>query len=232
MLNSTEMEEISNNIEMDCQKINEDYNLGKVEQYSSIESLRARNALIAAATTRIPRRSKELLSMTVREAEAAKKTDIENKEFYLIYVLQHKTNSTGDPATIVYNESEYKALCIYINCIRSKYTEDNNPDSPVFLSLSSGKSLSFSSTTNILNKYRSDSGKALSTRVARISRTTEQRKTDPSRNDISDFAKSLSHNVSTAERYYVSEDLEQAVINSVRRQIIVSVAIVNKTLYK
>ena len=96
VMNSTEMDEISNNIEKDCQKINENYNLGKVEKYTSTESRKARNTLIAAATTRMPRRTKELLS-----SERSKNSK-ENRQFYLVCVLHHKTNSTGDPAIIVY----------------------------------------------------------------------------------------------------------------------------------
>ena len=226
IITSKEMEDLSDSIERDCRKIKEDYNNGLIKQYTQSDCRKARNALIAAATTRIPRRSKELLTMTMREAKAAKKTLIENMQFYLVYVLEHKTNTTGEPAIIVYSNLEYESLSIYINCIRSRFTNDTNLDSPVFLSFQSqGKTLSFSSATHILNSYRSDSGKSLSTRVARVSRTTEQRASNPTKEDISEFARSLSHSTDPSERYYVSEDLEQAVINFVRRQIVVSISL-------
>lgn len=223
ILNSGEIQEIGDRIAVDIDKILKDADNDQIKNYTLKESLKARNALIAAATFRLPRRSKEIMKLTIKEAKMAKSTIIENEEFFIVYVLQHKTNASGDPAPLVLNKIEYDALNIYMKSIRSKFTRDESENSPVFANIesrSAAKEISFSNATKILNSYQSSSGKALSTRVARISRTTEQRKTCPSQKDIERYATSLSHSVETSNRYYVSTDLEEAVIETVKRQLL------------
>ena len=160
--------------------------------------------------------------MTLKEAKNAKKTIVENVQFYLIYVLEHKTNEGGDPAPVAYSNEEYEELLIYIQKIRSKFTDNSDPNSNVFAKCdqsSSNSSLSFSNATHILNTYKTNTGKCLSTRIARISRTTEQRNSNPTASDIDNYSRSLSHTTETSERYYVAQDLEHSVIATLRRQV-------------
>ena len=219
-MNHDEFAEVSSKIKEDCEVILSDNDSGKINSYSMTDCRKARNALIAAATTRLPRRSLELMSMSLKEALNATKKNIENEDFYIIYVLHHKTSFTGEPAAIAYSHNEYKALKIYIDKIRYRFTTDDSPQSTVFAkSSASNSTLSFSNANQMLRKYKTSSGKVLSTRNARVSLTTQQRRTNPNAAQIEQFARSLSHTMDTSERYYVARELEESVVESLRRQI-------------
>ena len=94
------------------------------------QCIKSRNAIIAAATLRIPRRSQEIIERTLKEFDQAKNTVIEEKPFF-IYVLKHKTNKSGEPAPIVVSKLEYEALSLYIKHIRPKFTSNENKVFPI-----------------------------------------------------------------------------------------------------
>ena len=51
-----------------------------------------RNCLLAAAVTRLPRRTLELINMSLKKLKIAKPHLIEEENNHFVYVLQHKTN--------------------------------------------------------------------------------------------------------------------------------------------
>ena len=221
-LNSNEIEEIQGNINADIQKIIEDKNSNAIKNYTVKQCTTARNALMAAAATRVPRRTLELVNMTMREFQMGEFKVIAGETHFFVYVLEHKTNEDGVPALVVFNEKELKALQIYIDSIRPRFISSTDLNSKVFIKCAQNEKdckISLSNATYILNSYKTMSGKKLSTRIARLSNTTEQRKTNPSTNDIEDYSRTLSHTTETSNRYYVATDLEESVINTIERQM-------------
>ena len=122
VLSSAELAEIEL-IKNDINKIITDNSNNVVESYTMKECITARNALMAAAANRVPRRSLELTKMEIGEYNMAKRLEIEGEVFHIIYVLEHKTNCSGAPAPIVFSELEYRALNVYMNKIRVQFTE-------------------------------------------------------------------------------------------------------------
>ena len=221
VLDNNELEEIENNIQADVDKIIKDHDSNSITNYTINECIAGRNSLIAAAATRIPRRTAELIRMTLKEFQMAKSHVIEQETFF-IYVLQHKTNTEGIPAPVVFSELEFKALEIYIKLLRPRLTDSEDPSSMVFAKCSTNNAdhqMSLSNVTHILGNYKTLSGKILSTRISRISQTTEQRLSNPSREEIEQFSKTLSHSTATSERYYVAVDLEDSVVQTIARKI-------------
>lgn len=122
----------------------------------------------------------------------------------------------------MFSELEFKALEIYIKLLRPRLTDSEDPSSMVFAKCSTNNAdhqMSLSNVTHILGNYKTLSGKILSTRISRISQTTEQRLSNPSREEIEQFSKTLSHSTATSERYYVAVDLEDSVVQTIARKI-------------
>ena len=136
--------------------------------------------------------------------------------------MQHKTNEHDIPAPVVFNETEAKALRVYMDFIRPRFTDSTDSNLKVFVKSAVNNKdtqISLSKANHILSNYKTISGKKLSTRISRMSKTTEQRKSDPTINEIEEYSRSLSHTTATSDRYYVATDLEESVINSLERQI-------------
>ena len=76
--------------------------------------------------------------------------------------------------------------------------------------------MTFSTAWAILQKFKTESGKPLSSRVVRGSKITHSRGLDISEQERRDLAASMSHSVETAERYYNYKDLKDSVAKSMR----------------
>ena len=89
--------------------------------FNDTDALEIRNYLIAAATLRLGRRSKELIEMQLEEVRNAEEIEIDSKPHFLIKVKNHKNLKHGVEAPIVYSAEEYMK---YSNCIYPAYGQN------------------------------------------------------------------------------------------------------------
>ena len=149
----------------------------KWQQYSQNDVRKVRNNLMAAAILRLGRRSKEIMRMTTKEVEDFQKRSVNGENFYIIEVLENKSAVGAKAAAIVFNDTEFTALRMYIQFLRTKIVENS---SIVFPSTSGQKlnessSLTFGGAWKVLQRFSTQSGKKLSSRVCRSSKVTNSR---------------------------------------------------------
>ena len=182
----------------------------------SLEKIRnIRDSLIVAATIRLARRSKELMTMSLQEYENAEDCTVNNETFKLIKVALQKDARSGRPAPIAFSQQEFKALTLFIKYLRPKMgpTKANNDFLSCNSKMSTATPLNYSAIYKILNKFRTKSGKALSSRALRGSEVTNSRQKNLTEKEKQDLATSMSHSVATAERSYNFSTVNNAVKN-------------------
>ena len=191
------------------------YDETKLSNLTIKEIIDIRDSLIAVATIRLGRRSKELMKMNIKEVNDAKILNVENTVYYLIEVLNQKNTKMGEAAPVALTKQEYDVLKIFISQLRPRLT-DNESCSVVFppksyMNASVTGDLSYSSAYSILQKFKTKSGKKLSSRTIRGSRITNSRMQNISADERNSLAKSMNHSVNTAERYYNYEEISNSV---------------------
>ena len=174
-----------------------------------------RDALVVAPTIRLSRRSKELMSMTLEECANPETREVKGKTIKIIKVLDQKNVKSGKPAPILYTESEYCALTAYVNFLRPKFSNDITIDN-VFLTTSYQSNrptpLTYSAIYKILQKFKTKSGKKLSSRALRGSMVTESRKKNYSNDEQKMLADAMSHSIATANRSYNFTEISDSVV--------------------
>jgi len=187
---------------------------------SQRRAMYVRDRLMAIGTLRLGRRSKELAYMTLDEVREAEEIDIKGKSHRLIEVKNQKTAHTGEPAPVAFTHDEFRVLELYIDYMRPKISSANSESVFVPLdTLGGGKNtLSLSSAWSILRKFKTESGKRLTSRVARVSRITISRSKDLSLQERQDLAKSMNHDLATANRFYDYTDIKDSVKRTLIRE--------------
>ena len=190
----------------------------ELDGYTANQALEVRNGLMAVATLRLGRRSKELLTMTIDEVRSAQMEKVGSKTFYIIKVLNQKHSKCGQEAPVAFEKEEFEVVELYIKKLRPKITTDcrlkivfpplSKASSPL------GQELSLSSAWKIQQKFETRSGKKISSRVVRISKVTNSREANFTREECDNLASVMNHSSATAERHYIYRDVTQAVINS------------------
>ena len=203
-----------NSILLEAQEFLKDVSNKTAQDLSSYDEkkvLDVRNNLMVVGSIRLGRRSKELMTMTLEEVAEAEKTLINGEAFHIVKVMDQKNLKHGEVAPIVYSSTEYKALELYIRHLRPKLTNDVFNQSVFIprlkLKCSGTQDLSFSSAFNILQKFKTESGKKLSSRAIRGSKITITREAGVTDEERRNLARSMSHSVETAERYYNFSEL-------------------------
>ena len=189
-----------------------------LKKFKEEDVLQVRNSLMVAACIRLGRRSKELMTMTIDEVNAAEEKIIDGNTFHIIQVKDQKSLKQSKEAAIPYSVLEFNALNLYIEHLRPIISNDRFNNSVFIpklkLKCSISQELGFSSAYNILQKFRTKSGKKLSTRMIRGSNITNSRNTGVTDQERRDLAQSMNHSVETAERYYNFTSLSDSVANS------------------
>lgn len=181
----------------------------RTSEFSRNEALNVRNTLMAIGTLRLGRRSKELITMTLEEVAAAEKQSISGENYYFVKVANQKGARSGESATVPFHQKEYDALHLYLDKLRPLI--GNTATDSVFI-CSSGP-LSFALVYKILQKYTTPSGKKISSRSVRGSIVTNSRRDNLSQSQKVDLAKSMNHDIATAERHYNYHDISDSVRN-------------------
>lgn len=196
--------------------LDEDYETFDKEKIKEI-----RNALIAVATIRLGRRTKEIMTMTLDEVSAAEKIVIEGGTVnYIVKVYDQKGLRTGEEAPIAFSNEEYQSLQKYVNILRPKLSIKKNCKTVFTTTIKTkdNNSLSFSGVYQILQLYETTAGKKLSTRAIRGSKVTNSRYLNLSHQEQEDLASSMSHSLSTAQRYYNHKKVTDSVANTLSQK--------------
>ena len=175
---------------------------------------KVRDSLIVAATIRIPRRSKELITLSLEEYANAEDRVNDGENFKIIKVLDQKNAKAGEAAPVVFSACEYAALTTYVKHLRPRF--GNNIDiNNVFVScvnqFSVPTSLTFSSIYKIMQKFSTSSGKKLSSRALRGSKVTDSRNKNYSLEQKQQLATAMSHSLQTADRNYNYSEVSDSV---------------------
>lgn len=174
-----------------------------------------RNDLMLVAAIRLGRRSTELVTMTCEEVGRAEERSINDEPHYIVKVFEQKNIKTGNEAPLAYSEGEFKVLRKYIEILRPKLNLNKNCIS-VFTTINKkiNNKLSVASAFNILTNFETSSGKKMGSRAIRKSKITNSRYLNLSDQQVKDRATSMSHTVSTAERYYNHKALSDSVVSA------------------
>ena len=208
LIKKEDMTELSNRIKKKvCNFIDDDKN-NKLDTYTHQQTLNIRDTMLACGAKSIPRRSLELMCMTLDEVKMAEKRIINGEECIVIEVADQKTRNTGEKAAVIYDPIDFEALQIYISKIRPKILDGRKstevfPTSKTMLNRSSENTkLSFSNTNRIMSNFRTKQGKKLSTRVIRQSCITHSRKSNSTYEQRIALAKAMNHTYNTAQKHY------------------------------
>lgn len=189
-----------------------------LENYSDEEATSIRNNLIAIAILRLGRRVKEIIEMTLEEVNNHEEKTIDGEKYVIIHVLEQKNVQSGEEAPILYTANEFEALLKYIKILRPKLLGNNKDVVNVFINgwkNSKRPVMSFSTVNHILQHYETLGGKKLGSRAIRGSKATNIRNMDLTHQQKTDFAKSMSHSLLTAERYYNYAEISNSVAKTV-----------------
>ena len=202
------LEEIDEYLSSTLQKIETE------EDFSKDDVIKIRDHLMAASTLRMGRRSKELITMKEEEARNGKKNIINKDTFFVIEVLDQKSTKSGKAAAVVLNEIEYKVLILYLDKLKIKISESKTIVFPSSSTTGKGISsmLSFGAACNILKKFKTETGKKLTTRVARASKVTNSRNLNLSLSDQRKLADAMNHSHAVSERYYNFNEASDAAV--------------------
>ena len=184
--------------------------------YTKEQINRVRDDLIAVGALKLGRRTKEMMTMTCKEVEEAEEREINDERFHIIKVMKQKNLKSGKEAPVAFSSKEFTALTRYIDVLRPKLALKENCDE-VFTTVHKephNNELSFSGIYNIMQNFTTSSGKKLSTRSVRGSLITNSRDHDLTDQQAKDRANSMSHTVTTAERYYNHKDISDSVVNT------------------
>ena len=80
------MKELHKETEATVEKVVKDDKEGKLKEYTTTEIISVRDALVTAATVRLARRSKELMTMTLQEVEAAEIIKVNERFMHVVKV--------------------------------------------------------------------------------------------------------------------------------------------------
>lgn len=129
--------------------------------YSRSEALQVRDSLMAVATLRLGRRSKELMTMTLQEIADAEEEIIRDEKYWFIKVADQKASKVGEAATVAFHDIEYEALTIYITFLRPLIGTTSCTSAFISTNTGDGSSgnLSFAAVHRILQKYENIRGK-------------------------------------------------------------------------
>lgn len=171
---------------------------------------------MSVATLRLGRRSMELMHMTLEEVQCAEQKEVEGEVFHIVQVLKQKSLKMGEPAPVVFSDVEFKVLQLFILKMRSTITGDSyNPICfPSQQQRASSNHMTFSSFHSIINKLQTTPGKNVTSRAIRGSKITHNRSLNVSDSERRNLAKSMSHSVATAERFYNYNDINNSVVES------------------
>lgn len=197
-----ELEEVLDKLK---EKVSE-FNLIAEEDFKTMNEkdvLKVRNALIAIATLRLGRRTKEIITLQIEEVDKAVVKVVDGEEFRVVEVLEQKNLKSGELAPIAYTTQEFILLQTYIKFLRPKLSSDESVKN-VFINGKTSKTpiLSFSSVHSILQNFKTSSGKKLGSRIIRCSKITNSRDLDLSHQEQLDLARSMSHTLPTADKHY------------------------------
>ena len=119
---------------------------------------------------------------------------------------------------MTFSETEFDVLQKFVQYLRPKLISGDTDIQSVFPPkesvTSSNKRLAFSSAYSILQKYETESGQKMSSRVGRRSNITNNRKKTLTPSQVKDLAKSMNHTVETADRYYDFTGIGDSVQNT------------------
>ena len=113
------------------------------------------------------RRSKDMITMTAGEVEAAKERLVEDKLVYLVEVSNQKSAKSGKIAHDVFTKEEFDVLSIFIRKLRPRLVI-KPLQKVVFPSTKTNESdhqdLSLSDAWKILQNFETESGKKVTSR--------------------------------------------------------------------
>ena len=75
-------------------KVISDKEQNKIVDYNKTDIIKVRNTLVAAATVRLARRSKELMTMTLNEVAEAECIEVQEQEMFIVMVRLIKVLKT------------------------------------------------------------------------------------------------------------------------------------------
>ena len=199
-----------------CSKLNLLSNLiknGTLESKMEM-AIKVRDELIAIATVRLCRRSKELIKLSIEEVNKASLRYLPNgSSYYMIEVQDHKNTRTGVPATIAYTQCEFKILNLFIKHFRTVLTngEETSIVFPNRIKPSNPNvELSFTDLHYILSKFKTSSGISISSRSIRGSAVTNFQREENCDKTRRDMAVSMGHTLAVQQRNYNYEKTTDA----------------------
>ena len=139
-------------------------------------------------------------------------------KFNCLFIFNLSILFTGDPACIPLTYEEYDALGVFIEKLRPKLwpETDNRRIFTASYKNSSNESgeLSYTAVWHITQKFQSTTGKKMSSRLYRASRVTSLRDNDGTTEEKIHLAKAMNHSITTADRSYDYNNLNQSVKRS------------------
>ena len=136
------------------------------------------------------------------EVRSAKMEKVGSKTFHIIKVLNQRHSKCGQEAAVAFKKEEFDVLELYIKKLRPKITTDcrlKNVFPPLSKASSPlGQELSLSSAWKILQKFKTRSGKKISSRVIRTSKVTNS-----GEEECDNLASVMNHSSATAGRHYI-----------------------------
>ena len=211
LMEKEEMDELQLELESFFDEAHNDVENKTIADYTDTQIINVRNHLLALGAVRLGRRSKELLKMKKIEVANAEKRKIKGIDHFIIKVADQKNSKTGDPAPVAYKYKEYIVLNEYLKVMKSRNA--NTFNDYAFCKMDYNQ-LSYSSLYNVLQKFKTRSGKTLSTRIIRQSRITNHRAENPSDTDRRHMSRTMNHGLSTAESHYNYTNIIDAVVHT------------------
>ena len=160
-------------------------------------------------------RSGALANMTMEEFRAAQRDGDE----YLVRVKNHKTFDSHGPAPVVFSQSIYKWMEVFIGRMRNRLADvDTTNTAPVFLSWNQKKMHSSHVGVQIDSCWGKEFGKDAASGGATAFRKAVVSAVQECNHEIrEDLATLMVHNKATADRYYLLKSKEKSALNASRQ---------------
>ena len=122
---------------------------------------------------------------------------------------------TGNPAPVVFDEVEFEVLKVYIKDLRFEISQNRfcTYVFPAFAKFNSQPDhhMGLPAAFQILQKFKTKSGKRISSRIVRGSKVTATREKNLPEATLNHIAKSMNHSRHTADKHYNYDSLQHSV---------------------
>ena len=190
-----------------------------INAFTTKEIIKYRDNFMALICLRVPKRSRELTTLTVEEFKNSRNVDCDGEQYKAFDVSDQKASRVGDVSTMILSKNEYDALKVYVKLLRPKLCcdEQNKFVFTVSKSAISGSGqLQYGSVYNIFQKFKTSEGKSLNPRTIRHSKVSNTVGSGASMDERANLAKAMGHSMDTANKYYDVHESDIAVAAAIK----------------